>query len=335
MPTEAPNSTPTTPRILALGLNSAWQKTLLFDALQIGEVNRVSWLGETGGGKGMNVARAAVYLGADVTVAQFIGGHTGELLRREQTAPGIAGITVQCDAPTRTCTTVVSKATGQSTELIEPSGTVAPACVAQLRNALRPVLSEYDGIALCGTYPPGVDESFYADTVAGAGSDTLVLLDGIKGVEKTLETGIDLLKINASELTQLAGDADIATAARVCFGRYAVRYIGVTDGPGTAYMFSPENAWRLQLPRLDSVQSAIGAGDCASAALLLDCVHRRQANGALSSSDVVEAFAHALACASASCLTAAPAAFDDAQAAQIRTDIHIEECPVPQTGRPE
>jgi len=315
------------PRILSVSLNPAWQKTLLFDDLEVGAVNRATWLGETGGGKGINFARAGVRLGAELCVAQFVGGHTGKLLLRELAALGIADITVQCDAPTRTCTTVVATNTNQATELIEPSGTISEAEVEQLREKLLPRLAGFAGIALCGTYPPRVPESLYAEIAAGAGNGALVLLDGVKGVEAPLKTGVDLLKVNSGELAQLAGIQDPRAAAKACFERYRVRYIGVTDGPCTAYLFSRQNTWCFQLPKLENIQSAIGAGDCASAVLLVNCIRRQRAKGGLSSDAVVTAFTEALACASASCLTAAPAIFDADHAARIRSDIHVEKCP--------
>lgn len=315
------------PRILSVNLNPAWQKTLLFDDLTIGAVNRATWLGETGGGKGTNVARAGVRLGAELCVAQFVGGHTGKLLLEEQERLGIATITVECSAPTRTCTTVMSAGNGQATELIEPSGAIPKAQVEQLRELLLPQLSRFAGIALCGTYPPGVEESLYAEIAAAAREDALVLLDGVKGVEATLMTGVDLLKINRDELAQLAELDDVREAANTCFERYKIGYIAVTDGPSAAYLFSPRSSWRFQLPKLRSIRSAIGAGDCADAVLLVNCVRCRRAGNELPHEGVVAAFTEALACASASCLTAAPAVFSPDQAALIRADIHVEEHP--------
>lgn len=314
------------PRILSVSLNPAWQKTLLFDDLVVGAVNRATWLGETGGGKGINFARAGGRLGAELCVAQFVGGHTGQLLLREQAELGVADITVQCSSPTRTCTTVVATNTGLATELIEPSGTISEAEVEQLREKLLPRLADFAGIALCGTYPPRVPESLYAEIAAGAGDGALVLLDGVKGVEAAMKTGVDLLKINGGELARLAGTPDVRAAAKTCFERYKVRYIGVTDGPCSAYLFSPRNTWCFQLPKLENIQSAIGAGDCASAVLLLNCVHCQRAEGVLSPDGVVTAFTEALACASASCLTAAPAIFSAERAARIHSDIHVEKC---------
>ena len=55
--------------VLAVSLNSAWQKTLNFGKLTCGAVNRAQSCHEAGGGKGVNVARVFRQLGLPVAVA--------------------------------------------------------------------------------------------------------------------------------------------------------------------------------------------------------------------------------------------------------------------------
>lgn len=306
-------------QLLAVCLNPAWQKTLLFARFALGVVNRAEALREAGGGKGINAARAIRNGGGAVRVALFAGGETGTRLRAELAAAGIGEIGVAVAAATRTCTTIVDLAGGTVTELIEPTAPVPLAQVETLHERVLAALPECAGVALCGSVPPGVTEAFYGDVAQAARrAGRLVVLDGVSGVGAALAAGVDLLKVNAAELRILAGETDLANAARRCAQRWGVRWVGVTDGPGAAWLFGPATAVRFELPRLDGVRSTIGAGDCATGVLLL-----RLAGTALGAAAVIAAFAEALAAAAASCLTDTPAQYDPAVAASVRARLVV------------
>jgi tagatose 6-phosphate kinase len=310
--------------VLTVCLNPAWQKALFFPRLTLGAVNRAERACTSGGGKGINAARALRVAGIPVSVALFAGGHTGELLRADLAAIG-CGALCECDVPpTRTCTTVVDLAAGTVTELIEPSGTIHPAAVAALRAQIMAALPGLAGVALCGSVPPGVPETFYAEVAQAArAAGALVILDGVSGVGATLEAGVDILKINATELRILANRSDLEAAARYCLGRYRVRWLGVTAGPEAAWLFGPGVTVRYDLPALAAVRSPIGAGDCATGILLGRCAGTDRGRDTL-----IAAFAAALAAASASCLTDLPALFVPAQAADLQAHLRwtLTEC---------
>ncbi|NLF16038.1 MAG: hypothetical protein GX595_02120 [Lentisphaerae bacterium] len=310
-----------TPRLLAVCLNPAWQKTLSFDRLTLGAVNRAASLRECGGGKGVNAARAMRIAGASVTVASIAGGATGALLEAELSAAGIASIAAEQPGSTRVCTTLVDGASGVVTELIEPSPAVPAGVVEALRERVLAAVPRHAGVALCGSAPPGVPESFYADVARAArAAGAVVLLDGVSGVAATLESGVDLVKINAGELRALSGLDDLAAAAAQCRRRWRIGWLGVTAGAAAAWLFGPGAARRWRLPRLEGLRNTTGAGDCASGIWL-----QRLAGRALDDAGVAAAFVDALAAASASCLTDLPSAFDPARAAGLRAAIRPED----------
>jgi tagatose 6-phosphate kinase len=299
--------------VLTVCLNPAWQKTLFFPRLALGAVNRAERVCACGGGKGINAARALRVVGVPVTVALFAGGPTGELLRADLAAAGCGDLSEDSAAPTRTCTTVVDLAGSTATELIEPSAPVPLARVEALRAKILAVLPRLAGVALCGSAPPGVPETFYREVAQAArAAGALVVLDSPTGVGPALEAGVDILKINAAELRLLTGCDNLETAARHCLERYRVRWLGVTAGPGTAWLFGAGLAVRYELPPLDAVRSPIGAGDCATGILLGRC-----AGTDLAQPTLIEAFRLALASASASCLTDIPALFDPLEAERL------------------
>jgi len=307
--------------LLAVGLNPAWQKTLFFDHLEMGEVNRAARVDAQASGKGINVIHAVRQAGGTAVVLQVSGGVTGDWVVADLERRGLAHATVPVAGATRVCNTLLCRATGQITELIEPSAKLSPAEVVRLEARLAALLPEVAGLALCGTFPSGVPPSIYAGAARAARARGLpVLLDGVCGVAPTLAAGVDILKINARELANLAGvAADSPAAAAVVLQRFPkVGRLAVTAGARTAFLFDRLHVWALHLPALSAaLVNPIGAGDTAAGVLLAQVVRRRLlfADSAApvtvpDSAWLALAFRDALACASASCLTAGPAAFD-------------------------
>ena len=287
--------------MLSVCLNPAWQKTLVFDEFAHGTVNRARQLLQCGGGKGVNLARAVRTLGESPEVALFAGGGAGDLLLAELAGQGIGAVAVRTEAETRTCTTVLDRKTGQITELIEPSGEVHPDEVAEMEERLSRVVCRSDCVAICGTLPPGITPRIYAKVVRTARKAGLpILLDGYLDVRAALHEGPTILKVNAAELRHLAGRANLEDAALECLAQFPLDLLAVTDGPQPALLFSRHDSWQLRQPELP-VRNAIGAGDCASGALLLATVRGMRPP---------DAFRYALAVANASCLTDTPGTFD-------------------------
>lgn len=309
-----------TVHLLAVGLNPALQKTLVFERWERGRVNRAGEILTSVGGKGQQFSRAASQLiPGGVSLAQFLGGENGARLSRMIAAAGVNQLTVSVAGETRCCITVIDSDRGEATELVEPSPPIAPVEVAELSARLREVLArgEFGGLALCGTYPPGVSADFYA-TLARHKGNALLLLDGYKGIEATLATGqIDILKVNADELRSLAsgggaaveadateGAAPLPAVARSVLAAYRLRWLAVTAGPRTAWLFEnptggagkgDPQCWRFfefRLPVVDGVINPIGAGDTVGAIFLAQMAAGTPAENA---------FATGLAAGSASC----------------------------------
>lgn len=307
--------------VLAVCPNTAWQKTLTFENLQPGAVNRAESVRECGGGKGINVARVLRNLGFPVTVAGFAGGDTGKLLKEELLQSGAGDLTLSCRNATRCCYTIIDKASGLASELIEPSPEIAQNEVQELLKVLEAHMPEFSAVCLSGTLPPGVTAEFYAQIAAMARQARIpVLLDAFRDVKATLAVGVHMLKINAGELRELSGETDLSNAAQKILSAWPVTWLAVTDGAEAAWLFNATQAWRFVIPALPQIVSPIGAGDCASAILVRRLAERPDPE------KMPACFAEALACASASCLTPYPSAFDPADAEKIRPRICINLC---------
>ena len=306
--------------VLAVCPNPAWQKTLCFEHYRAGEVNRASRVQENGGGKGVNLARVLQSLGFPAAVAGFAGGNTGQCLRAELQKSGCRDLLVECQAPTRSCYTVIDAAKQQATELIEPAGRITPDEALQLQKRLQEAGPAFSVICLCGSLPPGLDGAFYASLARLARAIGLpVLLDSAADLSATLSTGVSLLKINIVELQALSGESELYRAAGVLQERYQIPWLGITAGPDRAWLFSSSRVYVYTLPRLPRTVSCIGAGDCASAILA-----RRLAEEP-GGTRLPGYFQEALACASASCLTDIPSSFAPETAEELRRQITCQE----------
>ncbi len=306
-------------RLLAVGLNPALQKTLTFSTFTVGEVNRAEAMHLVPGGKGYHFSRAANTVApGSCTVAHFLGGETGRFVSAFHERLGIPQLTVDVQGATRTCTTVLNRADGRMTELIDPSDPIPAAKLEEMRSRLAELLPEIEAIALCGTFPPGVDDTFY-EWVASHAGDALLLLDGYRGVDRVLATGrVNVLKINLHELAALTGTGDVASGAHQCMRQYGLSIVALTDGPGRAHLFEADRQWRITLPVLDRVANPIGAGDTVAGVMTCRLLERE---------DALSAFVGGLAAGTASCRHLEGAKFTHAEMADIRRNIVVEEIP--------
>lgn len=304
-------------KIFVLGPNPAWQKTMFFKQLQLGEVNRASKLESFTSGKGTNFCRAAMKVNANPLLFQFAGGYTGELIIDGLNKEGIPHATVKTKTETRTCNTCLCEATGTMTELIEPSDPVTPQEVEQFIENITFQLDECSGLAFCGTTPPGAEKLYEKAADKAARNQIPLLVDSWQNVESVLNSGQCILKVNADELRAITGMKKVEQAIKAAIRKYPkLTATAVTDGPGKAYYCDGKKLWQYTLPALEQVISPLGAGDTSSAVFF---------NEYLSGKDPHLAFAAGLAAASASCLTAVCAEFTVENANIIRNCIAISE----------
>lgn len=292
-------------RILAVGVNPAWQKVLQFEALKRNAVNRAYKLWSFASGKGVNFARAArIWNSAEVKLVQFAGGGNGKLLLNDLAQEKLDVQTFDAGSESRCCITCLSDSDNSMSELIEPS--LPPELAAQTAAAdyIKENLPQYTAMALCGQLPAGMDIDFYVQCAAAAArSGKLLLIDSWKNIQRVLAAASEntILKINSDELNALTGISCVEDAVKMLMKTYPLKYMAITAGSGNAFFADRENIWQYQLPHLEKVVNPVGSGDTASA-VLLSCM----ASGMAPS----EAFARALSAASANCLTMKCGEFD-------------------------
>ena len=260
--------------ILCVGGTPAMQRTLLFDRLDVGEVNRAREVRVTASGKVTNAARAVTVLGGRALLLTFLGGDSGRFVARELEAAGVPHEPVWVDAPTRVCATLVEES-GRVTELVEEGGAVPGEKAADLERLALEKLREAGALCLIGSLPPGVPEDLYA-VLANASRDAGVpaLVDAQKGLLRAaLEAHPFLVKPNLEETANTldlplsdGGEADARKAASALREAGAEWALVSTGGAGSV-LAGPNGEWRVEPPLVEAV-NPIGSGDVMAAGLL-------------------------------------------------------------------
>lgn len=322
---------------LVIGVNSVWQRTLVLTELFEGKVNRAEFSFEQASGKGINVVQAFANLGIEAGVVQFAGGVFGDLLVRDMEVRSLLHVTVRTTDAVRVCTTILDKNNTLMTELIEPSPRISQGEKNELCECLERLIPAARMVALCGTVPAGIGDDFYAGIVNQAQGKAWVLLDSYREVEKALAQGPDIVKINVQELLDLTGVDEERVAVKQIFERFPVGWLAITNGKEEASFHARHRSWYYSLPQLENVINPLGAGDTATAAILMkiESVIGDRASIDLNRDSVYEdvskklavIFRFALAAASASCIKCAPAAFDAGDVQELEQRIKQRSAP--------
>jgi tagatose 6-phosphate kinase len=286
--------------ILCVGGTPAMQRTLRFESLEPGAVNRAYETRVTASGKVVNAARAVTVLGGQALLATFLGGDPGRFVARELDARGVPheDVWTEDDAPTRTCATLIPD-NGPVTELVEEALPVSERDVAALEEIVTENLREAWALCLIGSFPPGVPDNFYARlTRAAREAGVRVLVDAQKApLRAALEEVPFLVKPNLEEVAATLnlpiGEPD-PRAAVVALTEAGARWALVSTGASGSLLGDDSGRlWSVEPPRVEAV-NPIGSGDVMAAGLLLS-LHR--------GASVPDAAVYGTACAAANALT--------------------------------
>jgi len=288
--------------ILCVGGTPAMQRTLFFEVLEPGAVNRAYKVRVTASGKVVNAARTGTVLGGQALLATFLGGDSGRFVARELDAQGVPYEVVwtEDDAPTRTCATLIPD-DGPVTELVEEALPVSEKDVATLEEIVVRRLSGAEILCLIGSFPPGVPDDFYARLAKVAREAGVpVLVDAQKApLREVLAEGPFLVKPNLEEaaatlnLSEDNGEPDARDAISALTKERASWALVSTGASGSLLGDSSGNLWRITPPRVEAI-NPIGSGDALGAGLALSLGR---------DDSVPEAVVYGTACAAANALT--------------------------------
>lgn len=199
--------------IVCLAANPSVDKLFEVDRLVRGDIHRPSSFVEVAGGKGLNVARAARALGADVRAVALMRGHTGKWLVDMLNAEGVPCACVWTHGENRSSLSVADRETGGLTEFYEHGSEVPVAAWVELVDATASAWVPGGWLTISGSIPRGAPREGYRSLVAEArAAGVRVALDSEGDrLRLALEAEPDVVKVNAAEAGELLG---VPTARR-------------------------------------------------------------------------------------------------------------------------
>jgi len=275
---------------LVVCLNPTLQRTLTFDAVSPGQVNRALSNREDASGKGVNVARVLTELGETSLHLTHCGGASGERFLSLCKADGIAVRAVPADVEVRTCYTLLDEAHHQTTELVESGSAVTAVVERNLREAYREALLQAHTVIISGSKAPGFSGALYPDLVRIARQAGVRVILDVRGTDLlgSLEHGPNLVKINVSEFastfldTWLPEGATAPSEVKERMRSLSVRGIQVvlTNGSRPVLVSSGDGIQEVAVEPITPVNT-IGCGDAVTAGLATGLHREMSLPGAL------------------------------------------------------
>lgn len=259
-------------------LNPALDITHEVDGVDWSGVNRPGQVRARPGGKGLNVARTLLAIGARARVLGLAGGATGADLAADLAVLGVPATFSPVGGETRRTFAVVDTRHGRTALFNEPGPEVTPDEYAAFLVSYEKALADSAAVVLSGSLPRGLPAGAYAELVAAAAAAGVL--------PAVLDTHGDALRIgaaarpavvkpNVAELEALTGralaGADGPDPRAVSDAAMQLRSSGpdavvVSLGPAGLWAATAEGAWRA-VPPGEVFSNPTGAGDAVTAGL--------------------------------------------------------------------
>ncbi len=317
--------------IVCVGLTPCEQRTLCFESLHKGEVNRAKSVVVSSSGKATNVARVLQTLGSHAVLTGFAGGPAGKQFLARLTAEGIPHSFVETIGPTRICQTLIDETDRVATELVEETPLPALGEWRRFHDIFQALLEHAELAIISGSPPPGSDPDVYAELIVRARQKNCrVWIDAQQEpFTRAIAARPWLAKLNRAELSRtvgakINGDPDLARAARdVCSA--GAEIVIVTDGQRPAWLVTKSEIHQACPPAIKPL-NAIGSGDAMTAGM---------AHGLTAGQSLLEAFRLGMACGAANALTLTPGVVEPNAVDQLLAGVKLllrvdEKLPLPE-----
>lgn len=260
--------------IVVAGLSPAWQQILQFSHWQRGHVCRADKALWCASGKVVNVATALHTAGADVTLVSIVGGWSGDLVRHDVSQLNIPARWISTRGTTRCCTTVLSRLSGEATELVENVSAIAENEVEAFDRAVLELLPTAEGFVFTGSLPQGYAAERLVNLVQQARCPVLLDVRG-DALLACLPLQPWLVKPNREELRETLGlkgaSDDVQVAIEMLRQQGATRVV-VSEGARGLWAVDADGPMTFVPARPVTVVNPIGCGDCLAAGLILGAV---------------------------------------------------------------
>ena len=257
--------------IYTVTLNPALDKTVRVPNFAVDRVNRITWLRQDAGGKGINVSKVIAKLGGESTAIAALAGQTGQWIANALCENNIKVHAITVPGETRTNLKVVDTEGGTNTDINEPGPEVTDSVLEQALVDVISKTSAGDIVVLSGSLPRGASVDTYGrwtSALRNAGLKVYLDADGA-ALSAGLEQKPYFTKPNDHELSAMLGrklvdlDAIAAAASEIVAG--GIDTVCVSMGSNGAVYATANEVWYAG-PVKVKVGSTVGAGDSVVAA---------------------------------------------------------------------
>jgi 1-phosphofructokinase family hexose kinase len=272
-------------RIVVVAANPSIDRLYEVERLTEGAIHRPLAVVARAGGKGLNAARAAVALGADVTAVGIVAGRAGDWIVEQLAGLGIDAPMARTRGETRSCISILDRSSGLLTELYERGDEIGPGAWDALEASVAAELARGDvgALTLSGSLPPGAPVDGFAriarlarvataDGRSAATSGRVPVLADTYGpaLAAVLAERPAVVKVNAAEAGEATGlvvdDAASAAIAAAVLRERGADGVIVTLGVAGAVVVTAGGMARLVPPDIRGAYP-VGSGDAFLAGL--------------------------------------------------------------------
>ncbi len=192
--------------ILTVTANPAVDRVYKLDSFALGKLHRPESVTVSAGGKGINVARVAKILDADVCAMGFVGGNAGRFIEDEVNKLGIKSNFTNVSGETRTNVNITDK-DGKSGEILDKGPVITEEERQSFETEFANKVKGCSIVVASGSLPEGLDSTFYCELVRTAhkAGKRIICDTSAKALSEVIKQKPFMVKPNNDELLQLFG----------------------------------------------------------------------------------------------------------------------------------
>lgn len=255
--------------IYTVTLNPAVDYYVGLDSFEEEKLNQVKTAYTFPGGKGINVSKVLKNLSINSICLGFVGGFTGEYIKKDLKTNGIQEKFIEIEDSTRI--NIKMKTLNKETEIAGKSPNIKMIEIDRFFENLKNI-KEGDMIVLSGSIPKSLDEDIYVQIIKSLPKNVKVVVD-TRGetLKKVLKEGIFLIKPNKDEIEEFFGktyqtDEELIQAGQK-LREFGSENVLISLGKDGSILITKDKIYRGNVPKGELI-SSVGAGDSMVAGFL-------------------------------------------------------------------
>ncbi|MGL5312985.1 MAG: 1-phosphofructokinase [Peptostreptococcaceae bacterium] len=251
--------------ITILTFNPSIDRMYRVNTIDIGEVQRVSSVSSTAGGKGLNVTKVCKILGEEPLAMGFLGGFNGEYIKNELVKMDIKTKFTKIDQETRNCLNIIEDNL-TSTEFLEKGPAIDVDDLIKFEEDLKDILKDTKILVASGSYCQNMPLDYYKKIgfICEEHNIKFILDTSGESLKVALESKPYLIKPNGDEIKQLL-DIDVDSKEEIISAAKELLNMGAQNvcislGKDGMIFLNNEEVFEVTIPKVNAVNT-VGSGD--------------------------------------------------------------------------